>query len=75
MSRERCEKCPLNELDSAISVNPILTRALDLDFALDVGVQITLDDIDCEEWRALKTLREERNKYQEERIKREKQKR
>jgi hypothetical protein len=54
------------KLATAIAANPVIGRAFDFDFALGAGFHITLNDISCEEYRALKVLRQEKNKYQEE---------
>jgi hypothetical protein len=67
--RERCLECKLTNLDAAIAQHPALHRVFDLDFALTAGVSITLQDIDVEEFRALKILRHERDKYQAEQSK------
>lgn len=66
---ERCQHCKLDKLDLAVSQHPALYRAYDLDFALTAGVNITLNEINVEEFRALKILRSERDKYQAEQIK------
>lgn len=66
--RERCATCPLDKLDSAMTQNPVLHRAFDIDFALRAGIRLTLDEIDVEEFRALKILRTEQDKYQSEQI-------
>ena len=67
--RERCATCPLDKLDRAVGAHPILHRAFDFDFALSAGIRLTLDEIDVEEFRALKILRLERSKYEQEQIK------
>jgi hypothetical protein len=64
--RERCLECKLTKLDAAIAQHPALHRAFDLDFALTAGINITLREIDVEEFRAIKILRIERDKYQAE---------
>lgn len=69
LRRERCEACPLDKLDRAIGENVVLIRCFDLDFALNAGVRLTLNELDVEEWRALKCLRIERDKYQAEQMK------
>lgn len=66
LRRERCGHCELDVLDRAVSQVGPLHRAFDIDFMLQVGVHLTPDDIDVEEFHALKSLRTERNKYQEE---------
>jgi hypothetical protein len=52
-----------------VAQHPALGRTYDLDFALTAGIKLTLDDLDVEEFRALKCLRIERDKYQAEQIK------
>jgi hypothetical protein len=69
LRRERCADCPLDKLDRAVAQDPALHRAYDLDFALTAGIRITLDEIDVEEFRALKVLRIERDKHQAEQLK------
>lgn len=67
--RERCEECALDKLDAAVSANSILQRAIDIDFATSAGFRVTLDEIDVEEFNAIKVLRSERNKYESEQMK------
>jgi hypothetical protein len=69
MRRERCESCPLNQIDAAVVQEPVQHRAFNLDFALQAGVRIGLEDISCDEWQALKILRTERDRYQAEQMK------
>ena len=69
LRRDPCIDCPLFKFEQATAENPVLRRAYDLDFALTAGVQITLDEIDVEEFRALKILRIERDKHQAELMK------
>jgi hypothetical protein len=45
-----------------------MQRAFDIDFALSAGVNITLNEIDAEEFRALKIIRTERSKFEREQI-------
>jgi hypothetical protein len=63
---ERCADCPLDKFERATAQEPALQRAYNLDFALTAGIHLTLDEIDVEEFRALKILRIERDKYQRE---------
>jgi hypothetical protein len=53
-------------MDHAVSNHPALARVFDFDFALSCGFSVTLSDIDVEEWRCLKSLRIERDKFQKE---------
>lgn len=71
LRRERCDHCELDKLDWAVGQNPVLHRCFELDFALTSGIKLTLDDVDVEEWRALKILRCERSKFEAEQIKNE----
>lgn len=66
-----CDECPLDKFDAAIAREPVLSRSFDLEFALSSGIRLTLEEIDVEEFRALKILRQERNKYQEAQAKKE----
>jgi len=59
----------LDVLDRAVSQVGPLHRAFELDFALQAGIHLTLDEIDVEEFSALRALRIARNKYQEEQSK------
>lgn len=61
--------CPLDRLDDAVARNPVLQRAIDIDFAVSAGFRVTLDEVDVEEFRAVKILRSERDKYQAEEAK------
>jgi len=44
-----------------------LHRAFDIDAALQMGIKLGPEDIDCEEFHALKTLRSERTQLEMER--------
>jgi hypothetical protein len=66
LRRDCCADCPLDKLDHAVSNHPALGRVFDLDFALNAGFQIGLDDVDVEEFRCLKALRIERDRFQRE---------
>lgn len=61
--------CPLDRLDAAIAHNPVLQRAIDIDFANAAGFRLTLDEVDVEEFEAIKVLRSERDKFQAEEMK------
>lgn len=67
--RDRCDTCPLDSLDRQVAQHPALGRAFDLEFALGSHVNIGLDQIYVDEFRALKCLKIERDKYQAEQIK------
>lgn len=64
----RCDKCPLDRLDVAQNseLGQLLRRALDLEFALKSGVAISLGEIAADEFWALKIIREEQNKLEQE---------
>jgi hypothetical protein len=66
LRRERCNHCELDVLDRMVAQVGALHRAFDIDFMLQAGIHLTADDLDIEEFFALKTLRTERNRYQEE---------
>lgn len=44
----------------------LLVRVLDLEFALQTGIVLTLDDITAEEFAVLKMLTHERNRWEKE---------
>jgi hypothetical protein len=60
----------LDKLDAAQSSEPglLLRRALDLRAALKMGVRIGLDEIRADEFRAMLTVEEERERYDRERF-------
>jgi predicted RNA-binding Zn-ribbon protein involved in translation (DUF1610 family) len=67
--RQRCADCPTPRLEEALATaaaGPLLSRAIEIDQALDAGFAVTLADVTAEEWRALMVLREERAKYRKE---------
>jgi hypothetical protein len=70
---ERCDKCPLNNLDAAqmTDTGQLLRRALDLRAALAMGFQIGLGEVDADEYLAMQVIDEERDACERERIKRE----
>lgn len=61
--------CPLDKLDDAVARNPVLQRSIDIDFACAAGFRMTLDEVDIEEFNAIKALRSERDKFQAEQTK------
>jgi len=72
----RCEECPLTRLD-AILASPAgqrVSQAIDLDFALQAGVTVSLSEISYPEFLLLRLLAEERNRYNEEKWKGDQQK-
>ena len=62
--------CALDKLEDAIARNSVLQRAIDIDFANAAGFRMTLDEVDVEEFAAIRLLRQERDKFQEEQSKR-----
>jgi hypothetical protein len=66
----RCDHCPLDRLDTAQSSEAglLLRRALDLRAALKLGVQIGLDEIRADEYRALILLEDERDALDREQL-------
>ncbi len=63
-----CDGCPLVLLDEYMATGSgrLISQAIDLDFALQVGVSISLSDIRYPEFVLLRYLSEERNRYQSE---------
>jgi hypothetical protein len=70
---KRCDHCPLDDLDNALSssTGQLVQRAWDLRSMRNVGLQITLDDIRADELYALLTIEEEQSKLEKERPQRE----
>jgi hypothetical protein len=64
----RCEECPLALLENhlATPAGQLIQRTLDLDFALQAGVTVTLQDITYLEFLMLRFFVQERNRYQAE---------
>lgn len=64
-----CADCPRPKLDAALSgvLGELLGRALDLEFALQKGITVTLDEIYADEFAALRVIGSERDRYIEER--------
>jgi hypothetical protein len=63
-----CDECPGALLDEYLQSPPgrIIGQAIDLDFALQAGVTISLKDITYPEFLLLRFLSEERHRYQAE---------
>ena len=63
------EDCPAGLLEHALEGwrGQLIRRAADLRFALDVGVRMTLDEIQADEFVALKAIKAEQEQYLEER--------
>ena len=66
----RCEKCPLDRLDSAqhSEAGQLLRRALDLRAALKLGVSLSLDEIAADEFFAMLAIEEAQDHYEKERV-------
>ena len=63
-----CDECPLTLLDNYLAspAGQVIGQTIDLDFALQAGVAVSLKDISYPEFLLLRFLAEERNKYHEE---------
>ena len=63
------EDCPASLLAQALEGwrGQLIRRAADIRFALDVGVCLTLDEIQADEFVALKAIKAEQEQYLEER--------
>ena len=66
--RSRCEKCPLHRLDAAqhSEAGQLLRRAIDLRAALRLGVSLSLDDINADEFFAMLVIEEEQDRLERE---------
>jgi hypothetical protein len=67
----RCEECPLSRLDEYLAspAGQVIQQTIDLDFALQAGVAVSLAEISYPEFLLLRLLVEERNRLHEEVIK------
>jgi hypothetical protein len=65
---ERCEDCPLSALEDYLesAAASSIAATITLDFALRAGVTVTLAEISYPEFLRLRLLAEERDRYQEE---------
>jgi hypothetical protein len=63
-----CSECPAQLLDEYLASpgGRLISQTIDLDFALQTGVTLTLADISYPEFLLLRYLAEERNRFQEE---------
>jgi hypothetical protein len=68
----RCEECPLTLLDGYLNSarGQLIQQTIDLDFALQSGVTVTLKEITYPEFCLLRLLTEERNRKHEEAMQR-----
>jgi hypothetical protein len=64
----RCEECPATLLDDYLAspAGQIILQTIDLDFALQAGVTVTLSEITFPEFLLLRFLTEERHRFHEE---------
>ena len=64
----RCDECPLSMLDAylASAAGQLILQTIDLDFALQAGVTVSLKEISFPEFLLLRSLSEERNRFHEE---------
>lgn len=67
----RCQECPLSQLEDYLEspAGQLISQTIDLDFALQAGVTISLRDITYPEFLLLRFLTEERNRFHEEAMK------
>jgi hypothetical protein len=65
-----CEACPAEKLEELIQgpYGQGIPAVLDLDFALQSGISITLEQLNYREFRLLRHLTDERNQYETEQI-------
>jgi hypothetical protein len=65
-----CAECPLELLETHLAspMGQVLGQVIDLDFALQAGVTVRLNEISYQEFLLLRFLAEERNKHQQEGI-------
>ena len=64
---DRCSTCLVGRLEAAMQSRPgqLLRAAFDFDWALENGFPGDLNQISCEEFSLLKTIRFERNRLQQ----------
>jgi len=62
---EPCDQCPLALLEEykATAAGKLIAHAIDLDFAMQAGVTVSLKDITYPEFLLLRYLNEERHRY------------
>ena len=67
----RCEECPILLLDDYLgsAAGQLIMQTGDLEFALQAGVTVTLKDITYPEFLLLRLLTQERNRFNEETMK------
>ena len=66
----RCEECPLSLLEDYLgsAAGQLIQQTIDLDFALQAGVSIGLDEITYPEFLRLRLLTEERTRINNEQM-------
>jgi hypothetical protein len=66
----RCEECPLSLLEDYLgsAAGQLIQQTIDLDFALQAGVSIGLDEITYPEFLRLRLLTEERTRISNEQM-------
>jgi hypothetical protein len=67
----RCDECPLQQLDDYLGspAGQLIAQTIDLDFALQAGVNVSFKEITYPEFLLLRFLTEERNRFHEEAMK------
>jgi hypothetical protein len=67
-SPQPCDECPVLLLDEYLAsrAGQAILATIDLDFALQAGVTVSLNEITFPEFLRLRLLSEERNKFHEE---------
>jgi hypothetical protein len=65
-----CTGCPQTLLQEYLASpgGQLISTVIDLDFAIQAGIQVSLDQIPYPEFLLLRQLAEERNKHQEEEL-------
>lgn len=67
-SSPSCDECPAALLEEALATPPgrMISQAIELDFALQAGLTVSLSEVTYREFLLLRVLSEERNRYQAE---------
>jgi hypothetical protein len=65
-----CDECPAALLDDYLAgpSGQLIAQVIDLDFALQAGVTVRLEDLSYPEFLLLRLVTEERNRYQDEQL-------
>jgi len=66
-----CRACPRQVLDSYLEhgYGQLIRNVLDIDFALQIRMEVPMERVNYFEFLLLKILNEERNRYQDEQMK------